>query len=120
MKLEKLRTINERQYERLRLAGIEVGMKTTVHEVLKFLQTLDAVELINLDAPMYCRIYVSAYYVAEVAWYGEINEGTSGWLNWYSMGVHSWEDAESLALDYMLGTLEMPELHNTIKYDKIK
>jgi len=69
---------------------------------------------------MYCRIYVSAYYVAEVAWYGEIDEGTSGWLNWYSMGVHSWEDAESLALDYMLGTLEMPELHNTIKYDKLK
>jgi hypothetical protein len=120
MKLSKLQTINERQYERLRLAGIQVGRKTTVHEVLKFMQTQDAIELINNNAAMYCRIYVSAYYVAEVAWYGEIDEGTSGWLNWYSMGVHSWEIAESLALDFMLGTLEMPELHNTIKYDKLK
>jgi hypothetical protein len=118
MKFEKLQTINERQYERLRLAGFEVGMKTTVLEVLKFMRSAEALEYFNECYRV--RIHESAYYVAEVAWYGEIDEGTSGWLNWYSMGVHSWEDAESLALDYMLGTLEMPELHNTIKYNKIK
>jgi hypothetical protein len=118
MKLEKLQTINERQYEKLRLGGIEVGMKTTVHEVLKFMRSVKALDY--FDNTYNVRIHESAYYVAEVYWYGEINQGTSGWLNWYSMGVHSWEDAESLALDYMLGTLEMPELHNTIKYDKIR
>jgi hypothetical protein len=112
MKLKKLQTITEKQYERLRLAGIEVGRKTTVQEVLKFMQTQDAIELINLDASMYCRIYVSAYYVAEVSWYGEISKEKSGWLTWCSHGVHSWEIAESLALDFMLGTLDEKEYPN--------
>lgn len=109
MKLEKLQTISKRQYERLRLAGIDVTEETTVQEVLKFMQTIDAIELLNLNAPMYCRVYVSAYYVAEVSWRGEIDKNTNGWLTWHTHGVHGWEIAESHALDFMLGTLDENE-----------
>jgi hypothetical protein len=113
MKLKKLQTITEKQYERLRLAGIEVrlvGKKTTVQQVLKFMRSQDAIELINLDAPLYSKVYVVnkfKKFVAEVIWHKE-NE----WNGWFSKPVDSWEEAESLALDFMLGTLDEKEYPN--------
>ena len=102
MKLEKLRTLTEEQYKRLHNAGIEVTQETTVQEVLKFMRSQDAIELINNDAPMYYYIHAKGYYVAEVLWYGETRVGTMEWQNWKSNAVNNWEFAESLALDYML------------------
>lgn len=103
MELEKLRTLTKAQYKRLYNAGIEVTEETTVQEALKFMRTEDAIELINDNAPMYCNIHTSGYYVAEVLWFGEKEIGTMEWQNWKSNAVHDWEFAESLALDYMLG-----------------
>jgi hypothetical protein len=103
MVIEKLRTLSKRQYEKLVKLGIGVTEETTVQEVLKFMRTPDAIDLINYDAPMYCNIHAKGYYIAEVLWYGEGNKvGEVCWQSWKSNAVKDWEFAESLALDYML------------------
>ena len=50
----------------------------------------------------YVRCHWSAYCVAEVYRYQTSEELKKGVGVWFSPSVHSWEDAESLALDYIL------------------
>ena len=92
-----LEKINGEQKNNLLKCGFDVNDNTTIVEALK---------LFRDKYFKYVRVHISAYYVSEVFGYLSIEEQTNGSGNrWYSHGTHSWEQAESLALDYMLSEL---------------
>jgi hypothetical protein len=97
-RIPKLQTITEQQYVKLREKGLGVSRKTTIHQVLKFVRSVNNI----FDDSYHVKVHVSAYYIGEVLHYGEIDENSSGWISWYTSGLHSWEIAESLCLDHIL------------------
>jgi hypothetical protein len=101
-----LDNITTNQKIKLSELKIDITDKTLILEILQMFR--------DVSSPLYkihnntavVRVYKSAYFVSEVQ-IGYIpstdtNENTTGY-KWYSHGTNSWEMAESLALDYLLG-----------------
>jgi hypothetical protein len=85
----KLLKINDRQLSKFIELGFEVTSDTLVLEGLKFFR--DKIDI-------YVKVNVGLYFVSEIYKFNE--------TIWHSHGVHSWEDAESLALNYLLQNYE--------------
>ena len=88
-----LRKITEEQEAKLISCGIDANSDMLVLEVLKLIRA--GIVTRNDYLNYYVNIHRSTYFVAEVSGIGQEK-------SWYSHGVHDWEDAESLALDYIL------------------
>jgi len=88
-----LRKITKEQRVKLINCGINAKSDMLILEALKLIR---AGIVTNNDYLNYCvNIHRSGYFVAEVSGIGQEK-------SWFSHGVHDWEDAESLALDYIL------------------
>ena len=107
MKVNKLHTISPEQRDKLIKLGVDVDDRTLVLEALAFFRSIKAIDL-SIKAPFYVTHQpVSAYYTGQVSWYGEISEERSGYLKWSAPPVHSWEEIDSLALDYIIESCEL-------------
>lgn len=116
-----LQKINQEQKKRLLEIGVNVTDDTLVLEMLQLFRN-DYYNEINgkiIYIPYkYVNVYSSAYYRSKVHGYIPVTgtEKDHG-VNycevgdkqgiWYSIGRHSWEDAESDALDYIINN-EIP------------
>jgi len=97
--------ITTNQKTKLIELNIYVNDETLILEILQMFRDISS-PLYNLhNNTAIVRVYKSAYFISEVQ-IGYIphtgNEETTGY-KWYSYGTNSWEMAESLALDYLLG-----------------
>jgi len=107
MSLEK---ITLKQKERLLDIGVNVTDDTLVVEMLQFFRRNYITEKISIPHK-HVTIHLNAYFTAKVHGFipstgptanvGGPEDGDCQGV-WYSYGTHSWEGAESLALDYII------------------